>query len=133
MIFPTDTDVNLATALKYIADRRGKDFEIKIKRKKRTNDQNAYLHVIFGKIGLELGYTIEEVKDVFKQKFLTYEKNGYKFTYKTSSLDTKEMTVFIDRIRNYCAKELSMYIPAPHEYQMLDQLRNELIEKAEWL
>ena len=93
--------------------------EIIKNREVRTIKQNAYLHVCITLFGINFGYTIEEAKTHLKRtcNFMTYEKNNEKFLRKTSELDTLELTVFIDWIRNY-SSDNGCYIPDANEYLM---------------
>ena len=56
-----------------------KDLKVKIDavRPIRSLPQNRYLHgVVFSVLAIELGLTIDEVKQLLKKKFLLYEKTG---------------------------------------------------------
>jgi hypothetical protein len=93
--------------------------EIKEIRAKRTIKQNSYLHVILTIFANETGYTVEESKILFARlfgKFMIYEKNGHKFKQSTSSLDTMQLTEYIDFIRHYSSEEAGIYLPTPDEY-----------------
>lgn len=85
---------------------------------KRSLSQNAYLHVLFTLYGLEVGLTIDESKDFVKRScpFMTYSKKDTIFVKKTSRLDTKEMTDFIDWFRNWSSKQ-EIYLPGADEYK----------------
>ena len=111
--------------VKYLLNKQ-KHVELKEIRKKRSLNQNAYLHLIFTFIGSEIGYTMEETKHIFKLKYLSYEKNNYKFAGHTSKLNTKEMTIFIEQIRNYSSIELGIYVPSPDEKNKLDWLQEQM-------
>jgi len=93
-----------------------KRIELKEIRQNRTIKQNSYLHVVISLYGIYSGYTLEESKTLFKRLAgLVYEKNGTKFLKKTSDMDTKELTDFIDFIREKAAIE-GCYIPTSEEY-----------------
>jgi hypothetical protein len=96
---------------------KGSKVELKEIRKVRTLSQNAYLHVVITLYGIEYGYTIEEAKTLLKRtcEFMTYEKNGNRFLKSTRGMDTKEMTEFIEWIRNFASKQ-GCYIPSSQEY-----------------
>ncbi len=86
---------------------------------RRTKDQNSYMHVCLGYFCNETGYMEEEAKELFSQllpETLRYQKNGFEFRRSTSTLDSKEMTVLIDKIRKVCLEELGVYVPTPEEY-----------------
>lgn len=117
---------------------KGKRFELKAKNDKRSISQNSYLHLILTWFGLETGYTLEEVKqDIFKKHVnstLFYEGEfegsipGIKIERfrSSASLDTAEMTIAIDRFRDFSAKELGIYLPAPSDLALLQEMENEI-------
>lgn len=88
-------------------------------RKRRTIQQNSYLHVLFSLWGSEYGYTISESKKKIKDScpFGTYKKNGEIFYVETSKMNTKELTEFIDWFRNYSSTN-GLYLPTSDEYLM---------------
>lgn len=104
------------TRVKHLLDKR-KKVELKEIVKARSLSQNAYVHVLFSLFGMEFGYTLEESKIHAKRKcnFMHYEKNGEKFLKKTSKLDKKEMTDFIEWFRNYAGMK-GCYLPSSEEY-----------------
>lgn len=99
--------------------------EVKRKLPARSSSQNAYLHVLLGYFASEFGYSTDEVKqDIFKRQvnasIFIHErinKRGQTVSYlrSTSDLDTAEMTVAIERFRNWSASEQGLYLPEPHE------------------
>jgi hypothetical protein len=117
-----------------IADQ--KQIELSVIREKRSRSQNNYLHVVITLWAIHTGYTLQEAKDYLKDtcEFMHYEKNGHMFRVETSKHDSKELTGFIEWIRNYSAKECGYYIPTPEEYYM-DKCRfdNEIDRAKEFL
>nr|DAH67787.1 MAG TPA: NinB recombination protein [Caudoviricetes sp.] len=87
--------------------------EVKKKLPNRTLAQNSYLHLLLGYFGSEYGCSLDEAKidfykrtcnrDLFERK--TINKKGKEVTYLRSSaeLTTGEMTLSIDRFRNWSA------------------------------
>jgi hypothetical protein len=100
----------------------GAKIELKKIRGKRTLKQNSYFHVVITIFAMELGYTIEEAKTMLKRMYsnsepsMVYQKKGYKFLRSTTTMDTKELTNFIEWIRNYAAIDAGIYIPTSEEY-----------------
>jgi hypothetical protein len=100
----------------------GAKVELKKIRGKRTLKQNSYFHVVITIFAMELGYTIEEAKTMLKRMYsnsepsMVYQKKGYKFLRSTTTMDTKELTNFIEWIRNYAAIDAGIYIPTSEEY-----------------
>jgi len=107
---------------------KGAKIELTEKRGKRTLQQNKYLHLILTYWGLEYGYTLEESKQYFKdlnKSYYYYEKKGRTFIKSTSGVNTKELTIHIERFRDWSA-ENGLYIPAPNEQQQIESIQNQL-------
>lgn len=99
-----------------------KRIELKVIHKKRSLPQNAYLHVLFSVFGLEVGLTVEETKtDIKRALNYVYEKQGKKYLSKTSKMDSKELTIFIEKFKKY-ASEQGIGLPEPN--QINDTLLN---------
>lgn len=120
--------------LKYFFS-KGKRFELKAKHPKRSISQNSYLHLILTWFGLETGYTLEEVKqEIFKKHVkpqIFYEGEFGKLIKierwrSTANLDTSEMTLAIDRFRNFSAIECSIYLPEPSDLAIIQELEIEI-------
>tara|TARA_R110002111_G_scaffold246340_1_gene308920 strand:+ start:199 stop:612 length:414 start_codon:yes stop_codon:yes gene_type:complete len=96
------------------------NFKIELKRilPNRSISLNSYLHVCISLFSIEFGYNLEESKTLLKRKcsFMIYEKNGLKFLKKTSTLNNKECSEFVEFIRNYAAQQ-NLYIPDAEEYK----------------
>jgi hypothetical protein len=114
---------------------KGKRFELKAKNDKRSISQNSYLHLILAFFGIETGYTLEEVKqEVFKKHvnsalFYEGEFDGVVKIERwrsTADLDTAEMTLAIDRFRNFSSQELGIYLPEPNDLVLLQEIENEI-------
>lgn len=85
-------------------------------REKRSIRHNAYLHVCITIYAIEQGYTVKEMKEVLKEDFgVTYQNNSRTFLKSTSDYDSKELSEFIERIRNN-ASQNGVYIPTSAEY-----------------
>ena len=104
--------------VKYLID-KVKVVDLTVKNKNRTISQNSYLHVLFALYGINFGYTEAEVKKDMKEAcpFMQYEKNGKQYPRETKKLETKEMTDFIEWIRNYSSLN-GHYLPTPDEYRL---------------
>ena len=112
-----------------------KRIELTDKKKKRSISQNSYMHLLFGWFGLNFGETLEEVKqDIFKKVVnpeIFYDGDKEYFNTKvdkwrsTASLDTGELTIAIDRFRDFSAKH-GCYLPEPKDLNWLTQIENEL-------
>lgn len=117
--------------------------ELKRKKNKRSLAQNSYLHCLLGYFGTEFGLTIEEVKfDIFKKicnldifQRERINKRGQKVKYIRSSveLDKGEMTTAIERFRNYSSAECGLYLPSPHEGELLFFARQQIENNKEFI
>lgn len=117
--------------------------EVKKKHRQRSTSQNAYLHVCLGYYASEFGYSIEEVKqDIFKRQLNKdifeverVNKRGQRVMRLRSSsdLDTEEMTLAIERFRNWSAAVAGLYIPAPNETEALFAAQQQMERYAEFL
>ena len=115
---------------KYLA-KKGSLVELTEKKKKRSLNQNAYLHVLFGIFGLEFGLTTDEAKQVIKERFLGYKKEGIGrgFVRETSRLSKDEMITFIDQFKRFAA-EHGIHLPDSEDYYTI-QLAMESIKANE--
>ena len=99
--------------------------------KRRTVLQNSYVHVLFTLWGLHFGYTVDESKTVVKVELgYVYYKTGTQFLNKTSDMDTKKLSIFIDKFRNWSASE-GCYLPSSEEYLLRHFDYSQEIERAE--
>ena len=114
-------------------------------KKKRTTNQNSYLHLIFGWFAHETGYTREEVKErIFKRlickdifvvednrpiKIIIGNKEGRKRVRSSTELSTGEMTIAIEKFRNWSADPHEcpgIYLPSPQEQDHLTDIQRML-------
>ena len=117
--------------------------EIKKKHPSRSLPQNAYLHVILGYFGQEFGYDIDTVKYEYFKKLCNPQifikkrtnKRGTEVEYlrSTADLDTAEMTLAIERFRNWASAEAHIYLPAPNEYEHLLYAQQMIEQNEEFL
>ena len=93
----------------------GAKIELKKIPKRRTLNQNSYLHAILTLYATEWGWTLEEAKTYVKRTLgYTYVKNNELFLTSTSTMNTKELTEFIDKFRNLSASQ-GFYLPSGDE------------------
>jgi hypothetical protein len=118
--------------------KNNKRFELTEKKGGRSLSQNRYLHLILGWFGLEYGYTLEEVKtEIFKKVvnpdiFYQGQKEGpvqVEIWRTTSDLNTGEMTLAIDRFRDFSANH-GHYLPAPNDLASLEQIERDLSKNS---
>lgn len=56
-----------------------------------------------------------------------------KYIKSSTELDTGEMTLSIERFRNWASAEAGIYIPEPHEDDEIELMRIEVERHKEWL
>ena len=106
------------TKLNYLID-KGKLIDLKEIRAKRSISLNSYYHVCVSLYAVHFGHTFYESKIDLKRlcPFMTYINNGKMYLVETSKQDSKELSLFVEWIRNYSAKG-GCYIPDAEEYLM---------------
>lgn len=117
--------------------------ELTEKKPIRTIQQNKYLHVIIGYFASQYGCTLEYAKqNYFKilcNKNIFVRETDDKYLGKvtvirsSTSLDTAEMTTAIERFRNWASAEAGIYLPEPHESEMLTYAQQELERYKQYL
>lgn len=117
--------------------------EVKKKNPARTLAQNSYLHLLLGYFGTQYGCSLDEAKldyykrtcnrDLFERKAVN--KLGKEVTYLRSSaeLTTAEMSLSIDRFRNFASSEAGIYLPSPNEREFLIHIQQEIERHKEFL
>lgn len=117
--------------------------ELKNKLTTRSLSSNAYLHVILGFFGSEYGCSFDEAKiDFYKRKcnkdiFARTRKNKFgkevKYLRSSADLDKAEMSLSIERFRNYSSSVAGIYLPEPHESEMLFYAQQQIESNKEFL
>lgn len=117
--------------------------EVKKKHPNRTLSQNSYLHLLLGYFAAEYGCSLDEVKidfykrecnkELFEKKIIN--KHGIEITYLRSSaeLTTSEMTLSIERFRNWSSSVANIYLPSPNDTQFLIHAQQEIERSKEFV
>lgn len=110
----------------------GKIVELTEKKLKRSLSANRYLHVILAYFGTQTGNTLEWVKQQYYKKlvnpdlFIREKEDKYlgkiKVLRSSADLDTAEMSLSVDRFRNWAAQEAGIYIPSADEAILIQQM-----------
>lgn len=144
MIYNPEKPIDVQNAIekiKYLISKK-KLFELKAKRERRTISQNSYLHLLFSWFALETGYTTDEIKqDIFKKivnPTLFYEGEFGSIIKierwrSTASLNTEEMTLAIDRFRDYSSKEAGIYLPEPSDLALIKEIEIQITNNQHYL
>lgn len=99
------------------------------KKVKRSTSQNSYLHLILGWFALESGYTMEEAKQMYKELSVDIFKyqNKDRWFYKSSAdLSITEMTLSIEKFRNWSSATANIYLPEPSDLIFLQEIEIEM-------
>ena len=109
--------------------KKGAKVEITEKRKQRTYSQNAYLHLILTSWGRHIGLDLDEMKQMVKMHLMPsmfrYTRKGITLYKSTADLNTKQMTIMIDKIRLTALEKTGFDIPAPNEEEHVRSMANE--------
>ena len=113
------------------------------KKPRRSLPQNKYLHVILAYFGTQTGNTLEWVKQQYYKKlvnpdlFIREKEDKYlgriKVLRSSADLDTAEMSLSIERFRNWAAQEVGIYIPSADEAILIQQMEIEIERNKEFL
>lgn len=110
---------------------------------KRTTQQNKYLHLIIGYLAIETGNTLDYAKEVFYKR--TSNKELYvrekdddilgRVEYLRSSADLtkEEMTLSIERFRNWSSEVAGVYLPSANEQEFLASIEYEMSRYKQWI
>lgn len=137
-----DLDIQRArTRLEYLIS-KGKVFELKAV-EKRSRKQNSYLHLILGWFACEYHDTLEYVKENYykrlcnKDLFISIEDDPFcgkvERVRSSSELTTEEMTLSIERFRNWSSAEAGIYLPSSDEQGLLDMIAVEMNKKEVYI
>lgn len=145
MIYNTSNPLDKANFLlraKKLAE-SGKVIELTEKKPRRSLPQNKYLHVILAYFGAQTGNTLEWVKQQYYKKlvnpdlFIREKEDKYlgriKVLRSSADLDTAEMSLSIERFRNWAAQEAGIYIPSADEAILIQQMEIEIERSKEFL
>lgn len=113
------------------------------KKPRRSLPQNKYLHVILAYFGAQTGNTLEWVKQQYYKKlvnpdlFIREKEDKYlgkiKVLRSSADLDTAEMSLSIERFRNWAAQEAGIYIPSADEAILIQQMEIEIERSKDFL
>lgn len=117
--------------------------EVKKKLPNRTLSQNSYLHLLLGYFAAEYGCSADEAKvdffkrgcnrDLFERRAVNRRGEEVAFLRSSAELTTGEMTLAIDRFRNWSAAQAGIYLPGPNETDMLLYAQQQIERSKEFL
>lgn len=117
--------------------KRGVNVELTEKKPKRSLSQNSYLHLLLGYFASQTGNTLDWVKqqyykrtcnpDIFvAEKYDVTLKKTVKYIRSSADLTTDEMTLSIERFRNWASSEAGIYLPDAMSHAELAALQVEV-------
>lgn len=139
MKFDTNVTLERKAAMSYFMGlvNRRKLVEVKKVSPNRSLKQNAYLHLILGYLGMQIGEDVEVVKDIYKMvnKGIYYrEHTVFEVRFKTPissrDLTVEEMTASIENFRKWSA-EKGYPLPSAAEKGWLLEIEKE-IERSKY-
>lgn len=117
--------------------------ELTEKKPQRTTSQNKYLHSLLGYLALETGNTLEWVKQKYYKAlvnpdtFIRTKEDAYmgkvKYLRSSADLTTEEMTLTIERLRNWASSEAGIYLPSADEHRLLEIIDIEIKRNKAWI
>jgi hypothetical protein len=134
---------NAITKIKYFIDKKAV-FELKRKQVPKTYPQIKYVHLILGWFALEYGETVEYVKleyfkklvnpAIFKYEFINRKTGEIRDEYKSlANISKEEMTLSINRFRDYSSKEAGIYLPQPSDLSILQEIEIQIKNNQKYL
>ena len=107
----------------YLCNFKSKDvtIDVKVKRSKRSIQQNSFFHSWVSLLSEFTGYTKSEMKEILKNEFLKVEKVNektgsiYQCTRDTSSLNKMQFADFCTEIQQWAESEFGVRLPLPNE------------------
>lgn len=113
-----------------------KQCEIKTVGKRRSLKANAYLHLLLGICGSEWGYSLAEMKTIYKRdicaNIYVYYKNDNAFIKSSADLNDKEMSDSIEQLKKYSAEQ-GLTLPESHEEEKLRYYENQIQKNERYL
>lgn len=111
--------------------------------KARSLRQNSYLHVALGYFAAQTGDTLEYVKQYYYKRLVNpdiFRKErddkylGHIEVWRSSaSLTQEEMSLSLDRFRNWAANEAGIYIPSPDDARLVQLMEIEIEKYKEYI
>ena len=114
-----------------------------VEKTQRSNSQNRYLHLLLGYLAMETGNELEYVKEVFYKRtanaalFVRRREDeivgAVEFTRSSAELSKEEMTVSIDRLRDWSSRVAGIYLPSADEQGFLQMIEVEMSRQQGYL
>lgn len=123
--------------------KKGTIVELTEKKIVRTSSQNRYLHSLLGYLAVEMGCTLQWVKEKYYKEYVNSDifvieiEDDYigktKFIRSSASLTTDEMTTSIERLRNWASEEAGIYLPSADEHKLVQLMEMEVQRNKQYI
>ncbi len=91
---------------------------VRLPRKDRSIKQNRYLWgICYELLSESTGYTREEIHDSMRMLFLRDEDRNIPTLKSTTSLTTIEFKLYWEKIQQFAAEKLNLFIPDPKQVE----------------
>ena len=100
----------------FLQSMEGQRVEVTVRKKhrRRTDQQNRYYFgVVIPILADHTGYTSDEMHDALKVKFLGVPEKGLMHIKSSALLSRLEFKEYVDKISQWAARDLGVYIPLP--------------------
>ena len=121
----------------------GKIVELTEKKPRRTLSQNAYCHLAIAYFASQYGVSLEWAKQQYFKKlvnpdlFIREKEDRFlgkvKYLRSSADIDVSEMSLAIDRWRNWCSMEADIYIPNVDDYYSIQLMEVEIKKNERFL
>lgn len=139
MLYNAEKRIDVERSIAKINDLiiKKKRFEIIEKKPIRSLSQNNYLHLILSFFALEYGETLEYIKleyfkklvnkEIFEFQFENHKTGEVRTEFRsTAELNTTELTLAIDKFRDFSSKHAKIYLPEPRDLAFLQEIQDEI-------
>ena len=110
---------------------------------KRTTSQNSYLHLLLSYFALQVGEDLESVKQDYYKREANSElyvrtrnsklRGRKEYLRSSSDLTVEEMTLSIERFRNWSAQVAGVYLPSTADRDALFEIEREVRNNKQYL
>lgn len=114
-----------------------------VSKKQRSSNQNRYLHLLIGYLAIEVGCTLDYVKEQYFKRLanrdLFVSKRADKWAGEvevlrsSADLSTEEMTVAINRFKDWSAQVAGVALPEATDQQWLAAIEVEISRFRQYL
>lgn len=120
-----------------------KVFELTEKKPQRSIQANKYLHVCLAYFGCQIGETMEYVKRNYykilcnKETFVREREDQFlgkiKYLRSSADLDSAEMSLTIERFRDFASSEAGVYIPSADEERLIQLMEIDIEQNKSYI